>query len=66
MLRRPGARRSECEERRARVVVLRESGGAGGSPKMKNLMKAKMSRARESWPRKKAVRACIVWRRLDG
>lgn len=34
--------------------------GGGGSPNMKNLMKAKMSRARVSWPRKKARSAFIL------
>jgi hypothetical protein len=34
--------------------------GGGGSPKMKNLMKAKRRTARENWPRKKARRAFIL------
>lgn len=49
-----GCRNSEEDERRGRVV-----GVSGGSPNMKNFMKAKISIARESWPKKKAVRASI-------
>lgn len=47
------------------VLGRRERLGGGASPKMKNFMKAKISRAMESWPRKKAARAFmveLVWR----
>ena len=52
---------SECSEFwwarvRARRRLLRcraRASAEGGSPKMKNLMKQKMSRAMESWPRRK-------------
>jgi hypothetical protein len=55
LCRRRGCRKREDDDRRVRVV-----GVSGGSPKMKNLMKAKMRIARESWPRKKAVSASIA------
>jgi hypothetical protein len=49
-----GRRRVKLEARRR----MRCEGG-GGSPKIKNLMKAKRRTARENWPRKKANSAFI-------
>ena len=37
--------------------------GGGGSPNMKNLMNANSKTARENWPKKKATRAFISYRR---
>jgi len=42
-------------ERRAEAEVA-----GGASPKMKNFMKAKISRTMESWPKKKTARAFIL------
>ena len=45
-----------CARVRARRSELRcseRSSAEGGSPKMKNFMKKKISRAMESWPRRK-------------
>ena len=54
--------RERFGRRKARVLERRTEEEVGGeaSPKMKNFMKAKISRAMESWPRKNAARAFIL------
>ncbi len=54
-----GRRKARVLERRMDVEVEGEA-----SPKMKNFIKAKISRAMDSWPRKNAARAFIV--KADG
>ena len=59
------AGRDRLGRRKVRVLedeLKRRSRGAGGgaSPKMKNFMKAKIRRAIESCPRKKAAKAFIL------
>lgn len=50
-----------CLSRRARARAEAVVSGEGGSPKMKNLMKAIMRITTESWPRRKEVNESLEW-----